>query len=412
MTTNRNEIAEMLIRFYNMQAGTAFRTKNETNQEAALRAYDLADGDVQAVKEHIRSYTVLEYDDKDVIKCFYEFQPKKKTEEQETPKQEAPVTDGQINYSMGILEKAVVAMIADMNSKKIEDEIMSGVEAKVRDFIKNEYGHIERRIDTIINGEHVELEGVQHEKFETILKFVANNEPVYLTGPAGSGKNVICKQIADALGLDFYFTNAVTQEYKLTGFTDALGEYQETQFYKAFTRGGVFMLDEMDASIPETLLILNAAIANKYFDFPAPIGFREAHPNFRVIAAGNTIGHGADFEYVGRNQLDASSIDRFAVVKVDYSPVIEKNVANGDIDLVMFCRKFRKSANKAGLNITVSYRSIKRMAKMSQLLTLEETLETCLLKGIEKDDATIILDGIGSGSNKWYVAMKNVIDTM
>lgn len=406
---NRNEIAEMLIRFYNMQAGTSCRTRNEKSQSVVLAAYDRSGEDIIDLKNHIREWVASHKDKQDnrMMVCFESYIGKKSE-----PHVPEAVTDNQVNYSMGILEKAVVSMIADMNSKRIEDEIMGSVESKVREFIKAEYGHIERKIDTIIDGKHAELEGVQHEKFETILKFVANNEPVYLTGPAGSGKNVICKQIADALGLNFYFTNAVTQEYKLTGFTDAMGEYQETQFYKAFTQGGVFMLDEMDASIPEVLVILNAAIANGYFDFPAPIGFREAHPDFRVIAAGNTVGHGADFEYVGRNQLDAASLDRFAVIKVDYSSAIEKNVANGDIDLVIFCRKFRSSANKAGLNITVSYRSIKRMAKMSQLLTAEETLETCLLKGIEKDDATIILDGIGGGSNKWYVAMKNVIDTM
>ena len=41
--------------------------------------------------------------------------------------------------------------------------------------------------------------------------------PVFLTGPAGVGKNVICKQVAEALGLDFYFSNAISQEYKVTG---------------------------------------------------------------------------------------------------------------------------------------------------------------------------------------------------
>ena len=91
------------------------------------------------------------------------------------------------------------------------------------------------------------------------------------------------KQVAKALGLDFYFTNAVTQEYKITGFTDANGRYQETQFYKAFKNGGLFMLDEMDASIPEVLVILNAAIANGYFDFPAPIGFVEAHRTLELL---------------------------------------------------------------------------------------------------------------------------------
>lgn len=172
-----------------------------------------------------------------------------------------------------------------------------------------------------------------------------------------------------------------------------MGNYQPTQFYKAFTEGGVFMLDEMDASIPEVLVILNAAIANRYFDFPAPIGYVEAHPDFRVIAAGNTVGNGASYEYVGRNQLDAASLDRFAIVKIDYSEAIENSVA-GDVELAQFCRDFRKAARNAGQQVIVSYRAIGRLAKMMQILPMDEALETCLVKGIEKDDLNIIINGM------------------
>ena len=128
-------------------------------------------------------------------------------------------------------------------------------------------------------------------------------------------------QVAEALGLEFYFSNAVTQEYKITGFIDANGSFHETQFYQAFTKGGLFMLDEMDASVPEVLVMLNAAIANRYFDFPT--GLVEANENFRLIAAGNTFGTGADIEYTGRYQLDAASLDRFALVDIDYSTKVE-----------------------------------------------------------------------------------------
>ena len=243
-----------------------------------------------------------------------------------------------------------------------------------------------------------------------MLKFVANDEPVFLTGPAGSGKNVLCKQVAEALGLKFYFTNAVTQEYKLTGFTDAMGNYQATQFYKAFTEGGVFMLDEMDASIPEVLVILNAAIANRYFDFPAPIGYVEAHPDFRVIAAGNTCGQGADYQYVGRNQLDMASLDRFAIVKIGYSEAIENSVAGGDVKLAQFCRDFRAAAQKAGQQVVVSYRAIGRLAKMLQILELDEALETCLVKGMEKDDLNIIIAELPS--NEYRQALKRIADRL
>ena len=413
MTQTNPEVVSMLIRFYNMQAGTSCRTQNAANQNVVSEALARANGDVAVVKNHIRTWVSDHPEEAKasfcITNCFEAFVGTPKQEE--VPMPTTQVTENQVQYSMGILEQAVVQLISKTQSEKIESEIMGSVEQKVRDFIKEEYGSIERKITTVVDGKKTELQGIQHEKFETVLKFVANDEPVYLAGPAGSGKNVICKQVAKALGLNFYFTNAVTQEYKLTGFTDAMGNYQETQFYKAFTQGGVFMLDEMDASIPEVLIILNAAIANRYFDFPAPIGYREAHPDFRVIAAGNTAGHGADYEYVGRNQLDQASLDRFAFVNIDYSEAIENNVAGGDLELADFCRSFRKAAEKSGISITVSYRAIGRLAKMMHILSIEEALQTCLVKGLEKDDANMILSNI-STSSKYTLALKKVIASM
>ena len=410
MMERNAELEKMIVKFYNVQTGCSLRADGVANMNAAYECLNAVDGDVVKVKNHIRKW-VADNKDCGYAGKFAECMESIQAEEKVVVAQSAAVNDNQVQYSMGLLEQAVVQLISNMNAEKIEKNVMSSVEDKVREFIKSEYGTIERKVVTVIDGQKKPMKGVQHDKFETILKFVANNEPVYLSGPAGSGKNVICKQVAEALGLDFYFTNAVTQEYKLTGFTDAMGNYQQTQFYKAFTKGGVFMLDEMDASIPEVLVILNAAIANRYFDFPAPIGYVEAHPNFRVIAAGNTTGHGADFEYVGRSQLDGASLDRFAFVNVDYSEAIEKSVANGDMDLVRFCRDFRKSASKAGINVIVSYRAIGRLAKMSQILELDEAIRTCLVKGIEKDDVNIIANGMHNKS-RYYDALQKVIETM
>lgn len=404
-TDVRTESAKMLIRFFNIQAGTSLRTSSEGNQRVILEKLDAGET-VADIKAHIRAWVSENLDTArapyGITNCMLDY----KKAQPEIP--QGATTDSQINYSMGILEKAVIELISKTQTERIESEIMGQVQDEVRNFIKNEYGTIERKIVTVVDGKRGEQKGIQHEKFETILKFVANNEPVFLTGPAGSGKNVICKQVAEALGLNFYFTNAVTQEYKLTGFTDAMGNYQETQFYKAFTQGGVFMLDEMDASIPEVLVILNAAIANRYFDFPAPIGYVEAHPDFRVVAAGNTTGQGANFEYVGRNQLDGASLDRFAIVKVDYSRAIEDAVSAGNAEIADFCRDFRKAAMKAGLNIIVSYRAIGRLAKMSQILDIDEALETCLLKGIEKDDINMIYDNM-RGNSKYRDALARLM---
>lgn len=414
MSQERVAQVEMLIRFFNMQSGYSCRVSAERSRKTVFDCIERNNANIVAIKNYVRTYC-NENKDAKLEDCFdlcnlYEPKVEEKKEEPAVqPKQE--VVPEKPEFAMAVLEKVILETIAQTQVGKIESQIMAGVEQKVKDFIKSEYGTLERKVVTVVDGKKVELgEGeILHEKFDTICKFVANNKPVFLTGQAGTGKNVLCQQVAKALGLDFYFTNAVTQEYKITGFTDAMGVFHETQFYKAFKNGGLFMLDEMDASIPEVLIILNAAIANRYFDFPAPIGYVEAHPNFRVVSAGNTYGLGANYDYVGRNQLDMASLDRFAMVKVDYSRAIELRVANGNEELVNFCEDFRKASVKAGVRCVISYRAIGRLAKMEQLFDLKEAIATCLTKSLEKDDLNAIKSCMEVQSGKYYKALLGVI---
>ena len=372
----RQEQIEMLIRFYNMQAGTSFRVGKYENQCAVNSAIERASGDIvkvkNAVREWVNHHTDIATASGAVITCFdailFDEVEKAEPEETPTPEQTEEKSEKKVEGAIDFLQNVIVDLIAKTNAEQITAAVTKRAEDEIREFIKREYGTIERKVVTVVDGKKFEGDGAVHEKFEQIVKFVANNEPVFLTGPAGSGKNVLCQQVAKALGLNFYFSNAVTQEYKITGFTDAMGIFHESQFYKAFKNGGLFMLDEMDASIPEVLVILNAAIANRYFDFPAPIGYVEAHPDFRVVAAGNTFGLGANYEYVGRNQLDMASLDRFAVVKIDYDRGIEMNVAQGNGELVDFADDIRKAAEKSGIRFIVSYRAIGRIAKLESLL--------------------------------------------
>lgn len=352
------------------------------------QCYKKFNNDKTVVMQLITEYLYEYSNDTDIYSCFTTYADEFLAKHS-TSTSSATTTSDPIRNSFGILEQALMEVIKKQSIPVIEQDIKSECVKMLQEFIVKEYGTIERKIVTVVNGEEHTTTGVLHEQFDTVLKFVQNDEPVFLSGPAGSGKNFICQQIAEVLGLKFYFSNAVTQEYKLIGFTDANGNYQPTQFYKAFTEGGLFMLDEIDASIPEVLVILNAAIANRYFDFPAPIGYKKAHPDFRVVAAGNTTGNGADYTYVGRNQLDGASLDRFAIVPIQYSPTIENNMA-GDIELADFCREFRKASEKTGVQIITSYRAINRLAKMSQIMELPEALSTCLIKGLSADDINII----------------------
>lgn len=225
---------------------------------------------------------------------------------------------------------------------------------------------------------------IKHGEFDTIKTCVENSIPVYLYGPAGSGKNHVLQQIAEELNLDFYFTNSVQQEYKITGFIDAGGKFHETEFYKAWTKGGLFFLDEMDASIPEVLILLNAALANGYFDFPG-FGRIDAHEDFRVVSAGNTVGTGADEQYTGRMQLDQATLDRFIFIEFDYDKNIELAIAKGNKELVEFIRDLRKQAQEKGISATFSYRCIAMVVKLEDKLELKKVLLMAVLKGMDKD---------------------------
>lgn len=340
------------------------------------------------------------------MKRMEDFAAKQQPKAQEAAPAPAPAPTQQSSGLGSQLEQMLMASIAELSIGKV----METAKPMLDKYITETYGVLPQKHEVITPAGKAEVTGVLHERFDMVLNLVNADIPVFLTGPAGTGKNVICKQVAKALNLEFYFSNAVTQEYKLTGFIDANGTYHQTQFYEAFTKGGVFMLDEMDASIPEVLVMLNAAIANRYFDFPT--GRVEAHKDFRLIAAGNTFGTGADIEYTGRYQLDAASLDRFAMVEIYYSPAIENAIAKGDEALVAFIRAFRAATQTAGMKVLATYRSIERIKKLDGCMEVREALKICLLKGMCKDDMNVVVSSMRDtvdSKNKYFVGMKQLV---
>jgi hypothetical protein len=243
---------------------------------------------------------------------------------------------------------------------------------------------------------------IRHEKFDMIKTCVENNIPTYLAGPAGSGKNHTLELIAKELGWNFYFSNSVQQEYKLTGFIDAGGKFHDTEFYKACTDENecMFFLDEMDASIPEVLVLLNAAIANGYFEFPnGRIDFDKVH----FVAAGNTFGSGADDMYTGRMVLDQATLDRFAIIEFDYDKNVELKLAKGNTELVEFVEELRKECDTKSVRTTISYRCITMITKLEKAgMKLDDIIKITVLKGLDKDTVNTLNP---TGYNKYFKAL-------
>jgi hypothetical protein len=92
----------------------------------------------------------------------------------------------------------------------------------------------------------------------------------------------------------------------------------------------MFLFDEIDAADANVLLVINSALANGHMSVPnrpeKPTA--ERHPDFVCIAAANTFGRGADRQYVGRSELDESTLDRFRIgtCPMDYDEGLESEL--------------------------------------------------------------------------------------
>ncbi len=127
---------------------------------------------------------------------------------------------------------------------------------------------------------------------------------------------------------------------------------------------------------------VNAALANGHLCVPfADLPPIERHERAVIIAAANTFGHGADVQYVGRNQLDAATLDRFAVstVFVDYDRDMEKTLVRGIVSgdeadgLLEWAWGVRDVIREHRLRRIMSTRTILNSAR---LIAAGEALET------------------------------------
>lgn len=230
----------------------------------------------------------------------------------------------------------------------------------------------------------------RHYLFEEILVAVNTGIPAALIGPAGSGKSTVVEQIAEALTLPFYLQNGVTGAHELTGYSDAYGKYHGTPFKAAFEHGGVVLIDEVDTSDAGALKWLNTALANGHAMFPDQDKPVKRHKDFRIVIAANTYGNGADRIYVGANQLDASTLDRFVFFDFGYDEKLE-TVLSGNADWAKRVQSIRKAAYTEKARMVISPRASINGAKLLTAGWKQKTVEERLIwKGVDGELKTRI----------------------
>jgi cobaltochelatase CobS len=251
------------------------------------------------------------------------------------------------------------------------------------------------------------VNGNQHFVFPIVLDIVAQRLNAYLVGPAGTGKSTIAENVAKSLGLEFFSMSCgpQTPESRLWGYMDANGNFVETSFYHAFKSGAVFLLDEIDNGHGGILATLNSVLANGFATFPnGETVYR--HKDFVVLCGANTFGTGATAQFVGRNALDAATLDRFVFVEVPVDEQLESAILDSigcDSRIAQqwlaIVRKARKNVEEHGLRVVVSPRATfhgaKLLASGNKHWTFESVAKATFIKGCTTEQATKVLAGTG-----------------
>ena len=289
--------------------------------------------------------------------------------------------------------------IAAIVRRLLEGAELSVDESEVRRLVHAELvqaGAVQRFEVQLPNQTVRTIQGKPHAKFARALRLAAARRNILLVGPSGSGKTHLASQVAEALGLPFacISCSAGMSEGQLLGRLVPTGEggkfeYLRSDFVKCYEEGGVFLFDEMDAADSNTLLVINAALANGHMAVPnrpeKPTAIK--HPDFVCIAAANTFGTGADRQYVGRNQLDEATLDRFRIgqIEMDYDPDIEAALCP-DETLRSRLLSLRARVRESKIRRVVSMRFMRDAYVMVQAGDTIDDIEETLFAGWTRDE--------------------------
>lgn len=191
-----------------------------------------------------------------------------------------------------------------------------------------------------------------HEMFDDVLIALMEDSNPYLIGPSGCGKTYMIKQLTDLLHMNFIDIGYINEEFDILGYQTATGGYSAPNFYLCYKYGMVAFCDELDNGNSRATVKLNSFLSNvedASYNFPNGENVKR-HPNFRIIAAGNTEGNGADMNYNTREKIEESVQQRFLPIYVGYDNVVEEAILEGYPDWFKFIELFRAATDAWGIS--------------------------------------------------------------
>ena len=344
---------------------TCYRVDNKSNKISGYCSLDFAEEGGKA--------QVLTYSQWDIM-----VNPQPKTEKQRK----------KVSMTGGSIEQQILAVVDEhLDSQEARDYMANSVEK-----LLNKWGIDKnvRQLEVSVNKAPAVKVGKVHFKYDLLLKCMMARTNVALVGAAGSGKTTTVSKCAETLGLKFYSksVSAQTGAHEFFGYQDANGNYVRTLFREAYENGGVFLLDEFDAGNPNVLAALNQATANEHCAFADDM--IPKHEDFICVMAGNTFGHGANSEYVGRNKIDAATLDRFAFIEFPYDEDLEHALA-GNKDWCKKVQAFRRKVEQKKIRTIISPRAtIIGSQLLANGVSEKEVIDLLIYKGLNKEELQLL----------------------
>lgn len=306
-------------------------------------------------------------------------------QEPQEPQAAQPQQPQQGQTPTGEIDQLFKGILDKMNEKAEEviDKKVDGELGELREEIKKRQ-QLEVKVADKVNT----VTGRRHRQLETLITYSGLRLATLLVGMAGTGKTHAAEQVAEALGLNFYSMSvgAQTSKSDIIGYMDATGNYVKTFFREAYENGGIFLMDEIDAGNANVLIQVNAGLSNGLMAFPDKMV--KKHEDFVFIASANTYGNGANRQYVGRNQLDAATLDRFAVLDWKIDEELEGQLAIGRYGQAWYTavKAVRQFVADKNIRALVTPRATQKGSQMlSAGLNVDEVINATLLGSVPED---------------------------
>jgi cobaltochelatase CobS len=148
------------------------------------------------------------------------------------------------------------------------------------------------------------------------------NIPTYIWGHSGCGKSTFWEQISNRTKRPMIRVQHTvnTEESHLIGqwtVRDGATKFELGPLAVAMKRGWLYLADEYDFALPSVLSVYQPVLEGKSLvikEADAENRIIKPHPNFRIVATGNTNGSGDDTGlYQGTSIQNEANYDRFGV---------------------------------------------------------------------------------------------------